>query len=486
MNAHIERHLNMRFTRGFFTAAGLMTVAFLTGCSVPPRAYAPGDGREEEEYRHAVLPGRRGWPTADVDLPGLDDGSSLENYLQYAALNNPGLEASFEKWKAALARVPQVTALPEPQLTYSHFIEEVETRVGPQERKVALVQRFPWFGKLRLRGEAADEQARVTWQRFQADKLKLFHRVKSAYAEYYHLKRAVAITEENLTLLRHLERVARTKFRTGIASHADVVRAQVELGKLEDRLRALRDLRGPRAAALNAALGRPAGAELPWPDDLPPLEAEISDARLSRLVKTANPELAALRSEIAKHQRNVELAGREYYPDFGLGLSYIDTGGARMPGVSDSGKDPLVFMLSLELPLWRSKYRAAEEQARSNVRRTRKTLTDRMNQIESEVRLTAYELRDARRKEHLFRNTLIPKATESLKTTETAFKAGEADFLSLLDSQRQLLAFELELERARADQLAALGKLEMLVGRELEGEDAEKTGRTAGADQNED
>lgn len=412
-------------------------------------------------------------PRPDGPLPELTHDPRLRDYLAYAALANPGLKAAFEEWKAAVARLPQVTALPEPQLTYTYFIEEIETRVGPQEQKLALMQKFPWFGKQRLRGEVAGRAAQAAWQRFQAEKLRVFHRVKSAYADYYHLRRAIAITEENLTLLRHLEQVARTKFRTGTASHADVVRAQVEMGKLEDRLRTLRDLRGPRSAALNAALGRSSSVELPWPTDLPPAASEISHRRLARLLRQSNPELLALESEVEKNRLGLELARKERYPDFGLGVSYVDTGGARMPGVSDSGKDPIAVTLSLDLPLWQAKYRAAEEEARAGIRRARGALTDRTNRIESQVALAAYELRDARRRENLFAGTLIPKATESLKATEAAFKTGEADFLALLDSQRQLLAFELERERARTDQLTAHARMEMLVGRDLSAEPAE-------------
>ena len=88
-------------------------------------------------------------------LPELDEGSSLNDYLAYAALNNPQLEAAFNRWKAALEMVSQAHTLPDPRFNYGYFIQEVETRVGPQEHRVGISQMFPWFGKLKLRGEAA-------------------------------------------------------------------------------------------------------------------------------------------------------------------------------------------------------------------------------------------------------------------------------------------------------------------------------------------
>ena len=80
------------------------------------------------------------------ESPELTAESTLEDYLAFAALNNPGLEAAFNRWKAGLERITQVGTLPDPRFNYSYFIREVETRVGPQRHRVGLMQMFPWFG----------------------------------------------------------------------------------------------------------------------------------------------------------------------------------------------------------------------------------------------------------------------------------------------------------------------------------------------------
>jgi len=248
-----------------------------------------------------------------------------------------------------------VRSLPEPRLTYARYIQEVETRVGPQENKIGLSQTIPWFGKLRERGQAAWEAAEAERERYEAAKLSLFYRVKEAYYEYYYLGRAVAVVRETLALVKQLEQVARVRYKVAAGGHPDVIRAQVELGKLQDRLRTHEELRGPLVARLNAALNRPVQSPLPWPKGVPELSAEVSDEQLLRNLGEGSPELRALAHEVTRHERLIELARKDYYPDVTFGLEYIDTGGARMPGVADSSKDPVIAMISVNIPLWRAR-----------------------------------------------------------------------------------------------------------------------------------
>jgi len=80
---------------------------------------------------------------------------TLSDYLRYAALNNAGLKAAFEQWKAATEQVPQAKSLPDPKFTYGYFISEVETRAGPQRHKFEIMQTFPWFGVIEARTDQA-------------------------------------------------------------------------------------------------------------------------------------------------------------------------------------------------------------------------------------------------------------------------------------------------------------------------------------------
>lgn len=403
---------------------------------------------------------------ANDQPPSLTADSGLQDYLRYAALEHAGLRAAFHRWNAKLEQIAQARSLPDPKLNYGYFIQEVETRVGPQRHRVGLAQMFPWFGKLKLRGEMAARDAEAAFQEYEMARLKLFQQVKDAWFELYYLHRATTITEENIRLLSNLESVAQTKYKTG-GPLTGVVKSQVELGKLTDRLRTLRDLRAPLAARLNAALNRPPDAPIHAPTRLAPQAVDLHEADLAEWLKENNPRLKELDSRVAREDSAMALARKEYLPDITLGLDYIETGDARMAGVQDSGKDPLIATLSLNIPLWTRKYRAGVREAHERREAYTESRVQELNTLLSEVTLAAYRFRDAERKIQLYARTLRPLAEKSLSVAQQSWEAGQADFLELIDAQRLLLEFQLEEERARANREQRLAELEMLVGREL-------------------
>jgi outer membrane protein TolC len=400
-------------------------------------------------------------------LPSLSESSRLPDYLAYAALNNPGLEAAFNRWKAALQRIPQVKTLPDPKFNYLYYIREVETRVGPQRHGLGIAQVFPWFGKLQLRGDVATEAAHAARRRYDAVKLKLFFDVKDAYYEYYYLAKSVAITRENVNLVKHMENVARSRYKAAAGAHPDVVRAQVEIGKLEDRYQSLLDLREPIVARLNAALNRPAETDIPWPSEIDVEDVNTVDEELLVRLAAENPELQVLDFEIGKTRRAIELARREYYPDFSLGLNFIDTDDSSVGSPPDNGKDPVIAMISLNLPLWRDKYDAGVREARAEYYAARHQKKEKTNSLSSQLKMASYRLRDARRKIDLYGDALLPRARESLKVTESGYLAATSSFTDLIDAQRVFLEFALAHERALTDHAQSLAQLEMLVGREI-------------------
>jgi len=444
----------------------MLLVLFFSGCSGPQSGYEPARRELPAGYTGAFALRAPDEP-AEPGLPELTESSGLSDYLAYAALNNPGLEAAFNRWKAALEEVPQVKALPDPRFNYRYFIQEVETRTGPQRQSFGISQVFPWFGKLNLRGDVAAAAAGAAQKRYEAVKLKLFFEVKDAYYEYYYLAKSIAITKDNMTLLEHLEGVARSRYKAAAASHPDVIRAQVELGKLEDRYLSLVDLKQPTVARLNAALNRPIDAHIPAPAEIRIEQVEVADAKLLARLVQANPQLQAIDFEIARQQRSIELAKKDYYPDVTLGVSVIDTDESIVGRPKDDGKDPVVASVSVNLPIWSRKYSAGVRQARARYNAARRDRTETANSLSRQLKTALYRFRDGERKIGLYRDTLLPKAEEALKVTEADFRAAKGTFTDLVDAQRILLEFGLSLERAFADRSQALARLEMLVGSQI-------------------
>lgn len=459
-----------------------LLMALLTDCASVREKQSFDDFYEIETESYSRGDGAPGpGPVAE-----LGEQSTLSDYLVYAALNNPGVEAAFNEWKAALEKAPQVRALPDPRFTYVYYIQAVETRVGPQEQSFALMQTFPWLGKLQRRGDMALEAAEAARQKYEAEKLRLFYRVKHAYYEYYYLSRAIVVTEENVDLMSHLEAVARTNLQTGSAPYSAVVKAQVELGKLEERLDTLTDMRDPMAAKLNAELGRSPDAYVPWPPAIDSESATLSDEDVHDRLRAGNPELLALGFMAAREEAAIGLSRQKYIPDITLGAQVIQTGRALNPDMDESGKDAVMATLSLNLPIWIGKYRAEEKEAQARLRATAKQRENRENQLVSELKMVLFNLRSAERKIDLYGDSLIPKAEQALSATRTAYSADEADFFDLIEAQRTLLEFRLSYERALADRAQRLAEIEMMIGPEIdhghEGAQGEGTGETGAGD----
>ncbi len=443
----------------------MIAITFLLyGCSTVQERKALSEWKQESRS----FSSREIRDIANVHLPKLGENATLDDYIHYALLNNAGLRAAFDRWKAALERVAPARTLPDPRFTYANYIKEVETRVGAQEHKFGLTQTIPWFGKLDLRGKIAVQSAMAVQQNYEDKKLNLIYRINKIYHEYCYLTQAINITKDNVMLLTHFESVARAKYRGGVGLQSAVIKAQVELGKLEDQLSSLQDLTRPVAAKLNMALNRPSHLTLPAPKEIPTGESNITNNELYLLLRTQNPKLKAFDFLAAKEDLAVKLAKKNYFPDVTLGVDYIDTVSRTDINPDDNGKDPLIAKLSVNVPIWQRKYNALTKEAKARHRSVIRERKENENSLIADLEIALYKLRDADRKINLYGNTLLPKAEQNVKITQLAFSSDKAGFLDLIDSQRILLGFQLEYKRALADRAQRFAEIAMLTGGEID------------------
>lgn len=397
----------------------------------------------------------------------LDSNSTLEDYLRYAALNNEGLKSAFENWRAALEEVEQSGVLPDPRFNYGYFINNVETRVGAQNQRFGLSQTFPWLGKLKLREEASVAMANMAQKKYDSARVALFDEVKQSYFDYYYLGRSIDITAENVLLLKHFVEVARAKYESGTAIYADLLKAQVEYDKMQDRLDTLREQIPALVAQLNAALSRNPEANLPLPGKIQSRIGQNEISGIAGLLKESNPDLLAIDYLLEKEHAGYELAKKNYWPDVTVGLDFVETNDSLMPTVEDSGKDAVMLGFSINLPVWRNKLRAGVSEARNRKNSIIRSRKDLENKLQAKLELAVFKFKDAERKILLYRDNLIGQAEQNLQVTQSAFEAGKVDFLSLIDANRVLLEFQLNFERAVADREKAISTVERIVGKQL-------------------
>jgi len=397
--------------------------------------------------------------------PALTDNPTLADYFALAVWHSPVLRSAYHHWEAALAAAGYAGAPPDPVLGYMYFVEPVETRVGPQNHRFSLRQRIPWFGTLGARKDREAQAALAAERRFISKQLQLFYKVEAAYANYYYLGQEIELTGENLELLRFWESVARGKYRVALTQHRDVIKAQVELGRLEDRLLTLQKQTAPTAARLRSAVGMTEVVSLPVPQTLEVTETHVDRDAVLAAALDANPDLQALVHTIEGENAGVRAAGKTQWPGLVLGMDYIATGPAVIPNQLDSGKDAFMVSVGVSVPLWFGANGARKREAEARHRSAEHAYTDARIQLSALVEQSVFEHEDALRKLRLYRDGLVPKAQQSLNASYTAYQAGETDFLNVLDAQRQLLDFQLLLERSRSNLATTRAALDMIAPR---------------------
>ena len=454
---------NAQLHRARLSAA--VVLMWLGGCAAAAAGWSESEHRDGSSRVAGAMTQR---PLAREPRP-LPADAALDDYIRYAMQHSPALAAAYQRWRAALARVPQATSLPDPQIGFEVVLDEVDRSADYMGERYSISQMFPWFGKLKLRGDIATEQARAEEQRFEAVRLELADRITGAWFEHAWLHQAAATARDNRDLMQRLESVARSRFRTGAVTQADVNRAQVELGRLDDQARSLEDMLGPAAVELNALLGRAAHAPLPGAPVAPSRQVvqalpERDDEQWLQLARQGNPGLAASRHEVTREQQSLELARREYYPDIMLGVQYARDGSARMAMMDGGGADMVMGMVSINLPLRRGRYDAGVREARARMDAAAFEVEDRQAGLDAALKGALFTYRDSARRISLYGGTLVPTARQAMATTEIAYRTGAAGFTDLVDAQRVLLEFELAHERAAADRGRALARIRALVG----------------------
>ncbi len=412
----------------------------------------------DSAYRHAESQDSTPVSTIQID-------TSPESYVRYALFNSPAVEQAYQRWRAASQRLPQVKALPDPRLNIGFFLNEVETRVGPQQGKVGIQQTFPWIGKLRDREDAAAKGVLAAWYQYQQTQLRVAEQVMSSLHDLVYLDEAIRITKENYALIESFEEVVRARYRVGAGSHPELIRVQVAMGQLEDRVLGLEALRPAYVASLNAVLNRHPQADVPAGIALANAVASDDAEQIAQMAYEWSPVLHSINQRIEQARIETRVARKDGYPDLTIGIDYIVTDEAANPSIAESGDDPIILGFGINLPIWREKYDAKVRESIARRLSISREFDAQTNTISAQVYQAWFEHTDADRRVRLYEQSLIPKAQESLSASLAGFRTGDQEFLDLLDTERTLLEFSIAAQRARADRGKALATLNRLVGR---------------------
>ncbi len=389
----------------------------------------------------------------------------LADFERVAFENSPILRAAYERWHSQVSAIALVRSLPDPTLGVGIFAQKVETRVGAQQAQFAFEQRIPWLSKLSLAGDARALAAQAAFAEAESLRLDLRVQIRSIWGELYFLGKRIGITSDNVELVRQWERSALARYKSSLLSYRDIVRAQIELGTLEDDLTRLHQRRRPLVTRLLALVGADLGSRVSIPKELQEIGPLPADEELRTRLQKHNPELVALSHRADSSRIDVDRARTRYLPDFRVGLAYTLTGEseAAIPP-PDSGKDAIMPQLGFSVPIWWGAYAAGVNSAAASQRAASHEIRGQRLALEAELDDVLFNLRDAQRRQVLYRDEIVPKSRENLESTTASYRSGRASLIDLIDAQRTLLEFDLALERARTDAFIAAARMRALIG----------------------
>lgn len=397
-----------------------------------------------------------------------DEVLTLSAALAQAERDSPKLLAIRARYEALKAIPVQEGSLPDPEISFSAMSLPVDTFDTAQEDMTQLQfgisQKFPFPGKLRLKQEAAEQEAQAAGDNVEELRLKLRRDVEVFWWQLYYLDRALAIVAGNQDLLRQFVEIAKTKYTVGQGLQQDVLLSQLELSRLVDLQLKLKGLRAQKAAQLNALLGRPADVPIKLPDQVertliePPQEAELFVH-----AERQRPLLAKMRKQIEAARVRVELAKKEFFPDFTLGAFHGFRRG-QTPG-GKSRPDFLTLSLSMNLPLYfATKQAKAVDQRQSELLRERFQWQDAWNQVRAEIASALADYRRAREQVRLFEQGILPQARQTVASMLAGYQVGRVDFLNLVSAQITLYNYEIQYWKTLAETRQSLARLEAAVG----------------------
>lgn len=389
-------------------------------------------------------------------------GEDLKGILEYAKKENPEIRAYRERFNAFEAKALYAGILDDPtfKIEFGDIPRDNPFPItGKAEMtRYSITQMFPFPGKLSLMEKMAKKEASMTGEELRDKEIEILTMVKMAYFDYYYINRAIGITKEIKGIVSDLEKIAGIRYSTGLVPQQDLIKAQVEISMISNELITMESEKKILQARLNTLLNRSSTDYLEDPRDLVlkpsiPEIREITERALKR-----NPMIRAMEYNIDAQDANRDLAKRNYYPDFMLGIAPIQ----KMDRFSSWD-----VMISLNIPLWWKKYDYRLKEAMASLNSSKSRLDGLKNQVSFELNQAYIKVETARRVIELYETGILPQARLSFESALINYETGKVDFLTLLENQRVLKKTRIEHLRALVDYRVRVADLERVVGEDV-------------------
>lgn len=424
-----------------------------------------------------------------LSAPSESDYLDLNQIIEEALNNNPALKAAQALAEAYQERPSQAASLEDPRVSLG--VANIATddfdfnSIDMTMKVIEVSQEVPLPGIISLRREAALHEAHAMGKKAKENEFSLIKSVKKAYYDLYYIKNAITVVEDNKQLLDNFVEITETRYSVGKGIQQDVLKAQVELSKMIEKLITFEQKRASAKAELRALLNRPPESAIPDPPDIEktPFTRTIED--LNQLALECNPMLKDLQSVLKSRESEYRLAKKDYFPTLIFTASYGQREDAKrrstmmatgttmggepvavtLPAEDRDRSDTFSFMVGFKVPLWfRSKQDHRVKETLALISETQAHHDNKKNEIYFSINDICERERRGSKLIDLYHHEIIPQAQASLDAAMAGYEVGDVDFITLLSSQITLFDYQLSYYQVLADHEKDLAELESVVG----------------------
>lgn len=387
----------------------------------------------------------------------LNEPLERSNLVNTVLTVNPSLESARQAWRGMLARYPQVISWDDPMASYALAPGTIRSKTVSYGQELDLKQKFPFPGKLSLRGKIALAEAGSAEEDYEWVKIQLATAASNLFDDYYLIERAIGVNNIHIALLKEYKESANAQYASGQVTAQIPLQADVELAQLEYEQISLATDREVIIAKINALLHRDPSSPLPPSQKtLYPIAVSENAEQLQEEALQNRPDLRAIRAQIDAAKSALDLAYLEYLPDLEVMYSY-----------NTMWPVPSMFSsvgVGVNIPIQLERRKGAVDESRSNIKSLAYKHAQLVDQTFVEISTALKRVSQARQYIEILQAKIIPTAKDELEAAIAGFEVGKNTFLELIESERTLRRLELQLHSAMAELYRQLAMLDQSVG----------------------
>lgn len=367
------------------------------------------------------------------------NAQQLQSYIEEAEKNNPDIKAALLNYNIAEEKIKEENWLPNTQISAGYFVSEPETRTGAQRARFSISQMLPWFGTINARENYASSMAESEYINIIIAKRELALSVSKSYYELSALKAKEAILDENIELLQTYERLALTSVEVGKASAVDVLKLKIRQNEIQQQKEVLEQEYLAEEAAFNNLIYSEETNKL---DILSNLNLPEEDAVFSSEGLALNPELLKYDKLYESVNQSELVNQKEGLPMIGLGLDYVPVSERPEMNFSDNGKDIIMPMVSVTIPIFNNRYSSVTKQNELRHKEIDAQKENRLNKLKTLLEQAVRNRNKARIQYNTQQKNLL-QAKDAEEILVKNYETGTINFNDVLDIQELQLKFEM-------------------------------------------